>query len=205
MQRRGRLGVIHGGEDVRLLGGEAARVALEERDVVGEEALGGDGALLRERVAHDRVQREAAGPWLLDEPPAPQRREGAARRLRDGGDRAGVHVVARAAREHDQRATARGRQACPGPLDEETHLDDVVLVGHHAHALDALGDEPRPERLGRLAPVVTSASAMSSASRFQRSQAREGAHRREGVAARVHERRDDRKDRHARQEAAASP
>src|SRR5260221_14043637 len=80
VQRCRRLRVVHGGEEVRLLEGEAARVPLEQGDVVGEEFVERHAALVAERVADDGVEREAPGRRLLDEAPASQRLQGPTRR-----------------------------------------------------------------------------------------------------------------------------
>ena len=121
------------------------------------------------------MHREAAGQRLLHQAEALQLRAGPRpRRGRPGraGQRVGVHVVALAVGQHRQQAAGAGRQARPGPVDQQAHLGHVVLVAPSAPPVP-----PRPATSHRrsagseMAPLATRASAMSSASGFQRNSA----------------------------------
>ena len=187
------MGVVHRGEEVRLLEIEALRVAFEQGDEVGDRPALIEARARLDGVADGGVQGPAPGQRLLDQVPArePPR---AARAPRTGArqrrQRVGVDVVALEVREHGQQAPARRADARPRPADEQPDLGQVVLVRDRRDAR-----RPRAARASRAArrrvtaPVVTSALLTSSASGFQRSSDVSAATRGNGLRPAVDQRR----------------
>ena len=107
-------------------------------------------------------------------------------------------------RERAEDAPALGAELRPGPIDEERHLGEIVFVVDHADAARRRV-HPGNARARRhvASPEPTKASAMSSASGFQRSEPGEARDARERAPPRGHERGGDREDEDAREQAAS--
>ena len=99
------------------------------------------------------------------------------------------------------RRAAAGRRA-QAHSHEQADLDDVVLVRHHAHARHAAVDQPAAQRLDGDGAVGDQRVGDVQRQRIPAQELGERADARESGAARVDQRRDDRKDRDAREQAA---
>src|SRR5687768_13482876 len=109
---------------MRLLELESLWILLEQRDVVGKDAVGVRFGAACDGVTNDGVQRVALAHRLLHEAPALElgERRAQPRDARKLGERCRIYVIAFYVREHSEDAARCLAEPRPSPADEQRDL-----------------------------------------------------------------------------------